>query len=231
MDIWGIDTNMVGLIASYVFIFIIIGLATLLQQLGLNDEGSRKFIHIGVAHWYIIAMVFFNLWYIAIIPPITFIILNYISYRKNVFKAMERSGHGDLGTVYFPISLLIITAISFLNTLGFEDPKGMTYFGLIPILIMGYGDGFAAVIGKTFGKRVIKEGKTLEGTLTMFVASFIVTLLSLYLLTSLPSLIWMSLIIAIAATLLELYSKKGLDNLYVPLGTFVIYFMLYLMWV
>lgn len=231
MDIWGIDTNIVGLILSYAFIFLIIGLATLLQKLGLNEEGSRKFVHIGVAHWYIIAMVFFNTWYIAIIPPITFIILNYISYRQNIFKAMERGGQGDLGTVYFPISLLIITTLSFLNTLGFENPMGMTYFGLIPILIMGYGDGFAAVIGKTFGKIKIKEGKTLEGTLTMFVASFLVTLISLYVLTTISSIVWMALLIATFATLLELYSKKGLDNLYVPLGTFVLYVLLYLMWV
>lgn len=44
--------NIWGLIVSYVFIFVVIGISTVLQKKNvLKDEGARKFIHIGVAHW------------------------------------------------------------------------------------------------------------------------------------------------------------------------------------
>ncbi|MBU0493563.1 MAG: DUF92 domain-containing protein, partial [Chloroflexi bacterium] len=49
--------------------------------------------------------------YFAIIPPLSFIVLNYISYRREVFKAMELEDKGNLGTVYFPISFALVIAL------------------------------------------------------------------------------------------------------------------------
>ena len=48
----------------------------------------------------------------AIIPPATFIILNYVSYRLNIFKSMEMEEKGNLGTIYFPISLSVLVWLS-----------------------------------------------------------------------------------------------------------------------
>jgi phytol kinase len=212
-----------GLILSYVLVFLVIGIATFLQKKGiLGEEGARKFIHIGVSNWWILAMIFFKgehaVWF-AIIAPITFIILNYVSYRMNLLKAMERGGKGNLGTVYFPISLLILVIFSFgiLNR-----PE----FGAFGILILGYGDGFAAVIGKKYGQKKLIFGKSLEGTLTMFVASFIVSAILLVVTFNISGWIWLALCISLAATLIELLTPKGLDNLSVPLGTSVILYIL-----
>src|SRR6056297_376715 len=139
--------NTWGIIVSFAFIFLIIGISTLLTNKRIiSGEGSRKFIHIGVANWWIIAMIFFDnpLW--ASIVPALFILINYISYKKQIFRAMERGkGKGDLGTVYYAISLFILAIITF--------SEGMNpYVGAMGILVMGYGDGFAAIIGEKFGK-------------------------------------------------------------------------------
>ncbi len=218
-------SNVWGLVGSYVLIFLIIGISTILQKAKLiGDEGARKFIHIGVSNWWILAMYFFNddnaVWF-AMIVPFTFIILNYISYRTNLLKAMERGGKGNLGTVYFPISLLILVALTF-GVL--ENP----FIGAVGILVMGYGDGLAAVIGKAYGKHKLAFGKSIEGSITMFIASFIVV----FLVSSFTQSVQVSLILALGvsalATIVELITPKGLDNLSVPLSTSLIFYILLL---
>lgn len=213
--------NWLGIILSYVLVFVIIGLSTVLQKKGiLKDEGARKFIHIGVSNWWILAMLFFdNVWF-AIVPPITFIILNYASYKMNLIKSMERSGNGNLGTVYFPISLLILVIVSF-GVL--KQPE----IGAIGILILGYGDGFAAVIGQKYGKHKLKFNKSLEGSLAMFVASLVVSLIILFIYQG-NSAFYLAPLIAILATVIELYTPKGLDNLTVPLSNSLVYYLLLL---
>ncbi len=216
--------NVYGLILSYVLIFLIIGISTFLQSKGvLKEEGSRKFIHIGVANWWILAMIFFEgenaIWF-AMIPPITFIFLNYLSYRLNLLKAMERNGKGSLGTVYFPISLLILVIFTY-GILG----KEYAYIGGIGILIMGYGDGLAAVIGTSYGKHKLPNGKSIEGSLTMFITSFIVATLLLAL-SSVSGYIFYAFGVAVIATLVEYFTTKGLDNLTVPLASSFFYYLL-----
>ena len=211
--------NLLGLIFSYVLVFMVIGISTFLQKKGyLNDEGARKFIHIGVSNWWILAMVFFDNVWLASIAPVTFIILNYASYKMNIIKAMERSGKGNLGTVYFPISLLILVLITF----GINQP----IIGAFGILILGYGDGLAALIGKAYGKRVLRHGKTYEGSLTMLMSAFIVSAVLLMLIS--PQHMYLSILIAGFATLVELFTPKGLDNLSVPISTSLFTYLLFI---
>lgn len=215
--------NVWGLVLSYVLIFLIIGVSTVLQKLKVfGDEGARKFIHIGVSNWWILAMFFFidqqKMWF-AIIPPITFIILNYLSYRQNIFKAMERGGQGNLGTVYFPISLLLLVILTF----GILDRPDI---GAMGILILGYGDGLAAVFGVKYGKHKLPFGKSWEGSIAMFVASLVVGIVVSSLMFPLMTALWIGLVIALLATLIELVSPKGFDNLTVPLATSLLYYLL-----
>jgi len=215
--------NILGLIFSYILVFVIIGISTFLQKKNiLGDEGARKFIHIGVSNWWILAMIFFAgedaLWY-AIVPPITFIGLNYLSYRQNIFKAMERGGSGNLGTVYFPISLFILVIVSF-------GILNQPYIGGLGILILGYGDGFAAVIGKKFGKHKLLFGKSVEGSLAMFVASFVVSMILLSI-EGVSLWIPIAFIIALISTAIELFTPKGLDNLSVPLLASLAYYFIF----
>ncbi|CCV64629.1 hypothetical protein, similar to phosphatidate cytidylyltransferase cdsA (2.7.7.41), putative fragment [Alteracholeplasma palmae J233] len=204
--------NIWGLILSFVLVFCVIGLAEILKKKKvLGDEASRKLIHIGVSNWWFLMFYFFDQIYYAIAAPIIFIILNYVSYKTNLIKSMERSGKGNLGTVYFPISLLLLVIAS----MTFTTPL----VGGIGILVLGYGDGLAALLGKKFGKKQIINHKTWVGSITMFLVSFLVSTLLMvgYSSISIQYILLYAGLVGILATLIELLTPKGLDNLTLPL--------------
>jgi uncharacterized protein (TIGR00297 family) len=208
--------NLIGLILTFFYIALTIATSTILQKLKLfSDESSRKFIHIAVSNCWIFVMIFFDNIWLACIPPIAFIILNYISYKYDLIKSMEGGKKKSFGTVYYPISLLILVLITFW--------LDMTYLGAVGILILGYGDGLAGLIGNKYGKKKLFYDKTIVGTTTMFIASLIVSFVVLTIFT--PSIaIAGSLVLAIIATMIELFTPRDLDNLSVPLGSAAVYF-------
>lgn len=209
-----------ALFLSFGFIFAIIGIATFLLSYNyVSGEVSRKIIHIGVSNWWLIAMNFMEHTYVAVIGPVSFIIINTISYKLNLFPAMEDDVPRDnLGTIYFPISLLALVLLCFNGYLPLAA-------GAVGILIMGYGDGLAALTGVHFGRHRISIGrwntrKTVVGSTTMLIASFVVVFLILLLSpvesTSLNAG-GISFLVALGATLIELVTPRGFDNITVPI--------------
>ncbi len=211
--------NILGIIVSYIFIGIIIVFAKFFKKIG--EEASRKFIHIMLSNWWFIAMYFFEnaLW--ASIVPLSFVVINYISYKKNLISVMERESQDGLGTVYYAISLLILAIITFGIT---NKPE----IGLCSVLIMGYGDGLAAIIGKKVKSYEYKIGntkKTLVGSLTMFVITFIT--IAIYLgLTGINLWAIKSIVTAIILTIIEAVSIKGTDNITIPISACTLLFLM-----
>ena len=80
--------NLFGLIVSAVFIIIVFVSSKLFVN--VSKEASRKYIHIMLSNWWIIAMVFFDNVIFASIGPVVFIVINFISYKFNIIKTMER---------------------------------------------------------------------------------------------------------------------------------------------
>ena len=200
---------MMAFLYSYAFIIGVLIVATLLLKAGwLKDEGSRKFIHIAVAHWFILAIHTFESAYAASIVPFSFIILNWLSWRFTLVRAMERTKQENegLGTVYYALSLTIITFIAF----RYDSLDA----GLFAILAMGYGDGLSALVGKHFGKKTVYRKKTYIGSSVMFGCTMAIGFLLF------PSRIGSVLLIALGATALEMFTKDGFDNLSVPLFIF-----------
>lgn len=211
--------NILGIIVSYIFIGIIIVFAKFFQKSG--EEASRKFIHIMLSNWWFIAMYFFENAFWASLVPISFVVINYISYKKNLISVMEREEQDGLGTVYYALSLLIIAIITFGIT---KRPE----IGLCSILIMGYGDGLAAIIGKKVKSPEYKIGntkKTLAGSLTMFIITFIIVAIFGYL-AGVNLWILKSIITAIILTIVEAVGIKGTDNLTLPLSACALLFLM-----
>ena len=107
--------NLLGIVLSYIFIVAIIILAKFFEKFG--EETSRKFIHIMLANWYFIAMYFFTNWICACIVPLSFIIINYISYKKNLALV---SGISLLSLIRL-ISLSFIERIITSEHMNFSD--------------------------------------------------------------------------------------------------------------
>ena len=217
-------TNIFGIIVSILFIGLIMLAAKLFEKSG--KEASRKFIHIMLSNWWIIAMVFFdNMWCAALLPA-AFVIINYISLKKDVIKVMERAEDDEnkdsFGTVYYAISLLVLTLLTFGSIVN--NP----IVGLCGIIVMGYGDGLAAVIGKAVKSKEFKIGsstKSVAGCLTMFAVTLIV--IAGFLNYMQADYWWLkSIVVAGLMTMVEAVSIKGTDNLTVPLITSLLSFLM-----
>lgn len=213
--------NIFGLIASIVYILIIILSAKIFDKSG--KEASRKYIHIMLSNWWIIAMIFFNSPLFACICPGLFIIINFISYKYNLIKAMERDENekDGLGTVYYAVSLFVLAYLTF-------GPLNNTVLGLCAIIVMGYADGMAAIIGKAIKSPSFKIGnatKTLAGCLTMFIITFIIVS-GFLVFNNIAFWFIKAIIISLIVTVVEAVSIKGTDNLTVPLITAGLLFLI-----
>lgn len=204
--------NIYGYIVSTIYIGLVFLLAKFLGKFG--KEASRKCVHILLANWWIIAMIFFTTPVYAAIMPAVFIIVNYLSHKFKIIKMIEREkGEDDsLGTVYYAISLTILALLTF-------GPMKEPLIGLAGIFTMGYGDGLAAIIGKkvkSYKYEISNSIKSVAGSLTMFIISLLINGLILMFLGASYWLI-KAIIIAIIATFTEAVSAKGTDNITVPL--------------
>lgn len=205
-----------GLLVSYGYVFSVLFLGEgIRKSFRLPTEFTRKFVHIGVGNWYLLALYFFSKRTYALIPPLSFVIMNYISYRLNVFKAIELKDENNLGTVYFPISLCILIWLFWNKS---------AYLGGIGIMAMTWGDGFAAIVGRRWGKRlysIFGNSKSIEGSLAMFgfsllsITLFLVNFASFGIIEAITRAVFLALV----ATGVEACSKSGLDNILVPLIT------------
>jgi len=101
------------------------------------------------------------------------------------------------------LAVPILLALLFLN-------PGIAYPTVITVSI---SDSFATLIGMRFGKKRIFEKKTLEGSSTFFLFTFVI----FYFFTN----IFVTFFSAAILTLVELFSKK-IDNLTIPLFSAII---------
>lgn len=223
------DPNIIGLLLSYAFVFAVLALAqVLLYGLKVPVFYLRKLVHIGVSHWWLVAVVYFSQPIYPMIGALSFVFINYISYKRKIFQAMELSpgedGEGNLGTVYFPVSLAVVV----LTTFGGPVPM---YVGTMAILVMGYGDGMAAIVGK-LSKGLAwnfswgyKKKKSLLGSSAIFGITFVLVYgisLGAGQLALEPALI-----LAVIVTLVEAYTPWGLDNLTVPVAVLMVYYLFF----
>lgn len=214
--------NILGIIISFVYIGTLMISAKYFEK--FDKEASRKYIHILLSNWWLIAVAFFDNMFWAIIPPIAFVVINYISYKFDVIKVMERDGENkeSLGTVYFAFSLIPLVILSFGIT---NNPM----IGMVGFFIMTYGDGFAAIVGKTIKSKQYKifgDTKSIAGSVVMFVMSLIITV-GIFAYSNTELFFIKAIVISLIATILEAISAKGTDNLTVPIVTSLItYFVI-----
>lgn len=214
---------------SFLYIFFVIGIASIIDR-SLNEktELPRKIIHILVGNWILLGPLFESYWAL-IFTPLVFVFLNFYSVKSSTFFSMER--HGDkrnFGTVYYAISLVFLSTLSFIT--------GKWLYAFLGILIMAYGDGLAALFGIKYGSKnfTINSSKTHEGSFIVFLSGFLITLIFPlfyfdHVETPLSFFLVIGFIIGIYSFILELSGKDGLDNLLLPIGSglmggFLIYF-------
>lgn len=218
-----------GLILSYLYAFgLLFSVEALGKRLKWPQAITRKLVHIGAGMWVWGILALFEHWIYGIIPFATFIVLNYIFYRQQSFKAMDTS-ESSPGTVYFAISITILFGLLW-RTGGALDRAPIA---TAAVMAMTWGDGLASLVGFGWGRRRythLGHTRSWEGTAAMALGSFVTMFLTLWLLSasalsphSQPLGVGASLALAFAGTLIattaESFSPAGADNLSVPLLT------------
>jgi phytol kinase len=198
---------------SYVYVFGVLAAAEGLRRWrGYSVGFTRKAIHIaaGMSAW---LLPLFEHLPLALIPPLSFILVTVLSYRKGIFQAMETGERGNLGTIYFPISFSILTCL-------FWEQRPLLVAALMPLT---WGDALAAMVGQRWGRirfHVPGSTRSLEGSLTFLASSWIATALPLALLPTSPCPGWTAVLVALevatGAALVEALTPWRLDNLTVP---------------
>ncbi len=210
----------IGYIITYFYLFsVIITTNFISKKHHLRKETSRKIIHIMVGLSWFILIFFFSTTIHLIIIPLTFTLINYISYKKDLIKVMEREDKASLGTIYFALSYTILALISYIK------PEFIPYFGM-GALTMTISDGFAPIFASIFkAKNILKTNKTYSGSIFVFISSIIIiALFSHY--YKLSYSIIKYLVLGLSATILELIGKKGQDNITLPIGISLLSYLL-----
>ncbi len=203
---------------GYGYLFLVFACMMLAQKLfRLSVEVSRKITHILIGFTWVILYRFFILspdafFWEVLVMPVSFIGINWLSYRYKIFTMIEREGEGNHpGTVYYAVAMTVLLAL----TIPF--PRLVIPTG-IAVFCLSFGDGFAALFGTLFGKYgpSLTKDKSLIGTLFCFAGGVLaVYFLMLFVPYEMP--LWGALLIGAATAVAELCGR-GLDNFAISFG-------------
>ena len=176
-----------------------------------SREIVRKIVHIGIGPLIPIAQFLKIDQNSALIFTgiVSFLVL--INYTYKLFPTIEDVERKSFGTIFYCLSLFILIWL-FWN----KNPYAL----IAGFFIMTFGDGLAGLIGKSFNSKswnILKQKKSLLGTMTMFFASLIVVCLVGYAQQNSFNLNYFA--IAFLATFLEQFSVLGIDNFIVPISS------------
>lgn len=208
----------------------ILGIAdSLLKKFKVHPHTTRRLVHMLVGCLVCVAPFIFTSQYPVLLVAVIFGFMNYLALKLNLIKSIHETDRVSYGTVYFPISFFILVC-----WFWHKDPAILQ----TAMLIMALGDPVASWVGETRKKpllfTVLTEKKSLQGSFSMFIVSFIVAVISMKVFRGIfnDPITWMSAIIfgffaGIFSAGAETISHKGTDNLMVPIGAGVILDALY----
>jgi len=199
----------------------------------ISAQLSRKIIHIGTGPIYILCWFLYPeeslSRFIAAIVPLL-ITIQFFLIGTGVIKdqasidAMSRNGDPReilKGPLFYGLVFILVTILFWKDSL----------IGIISLMILCGGDGFADIVGRRLKSKQLKwaKSKTIGGTVAMFLGGFIFSWVISAILYSTGNynytfvkLTLNILIISAFAALVESLPIKDYDNLTVPVSTLIL---------
>jgi phytol kinase len=200
--------------AVTVWLGLVFLVSEILHRLNQDPELVRKVVHIGTGNVLLIAWWLHIPTWICIGAGVIFSAIALASHNINILSMLNDVGRKTYGVFYYALSITILVTV-----LWEHHPQ----YAAIGVMVMSWGDGMAALIGKRFGKHTfihLGNKRSLEGSFAMFVTSLIVIISILGIANGFRLKdIGIAIPIAAIAALLEAYSPGGTDNLSVPLSS------------
>ncbi|MBT5760913.1 MAG: DUF92 domain-containing protein [Candidatus Marinimicrobia bacterium] len=179
----------------------------------LSAEATRKWVHFLVG----ISLALSPLYFLSNIQPallaIIFIILNSFAYYRDEFKGINSQSRVSYGTIYFPIAYLVIV-------IWFWDYSELL---AISLGILAISDPLAAQVGQSTLKpikfKIWNDEKTIQGTLAFFSSAVMIIYMGAHFFFDFSNsyILGLAVFTGLGATIAEITSNKGTDNISIPL--------------
>lgn len=222
------------------FIAVLYALLTLViadvarRKLNVGSEFTRRIVHLfaGGAIW---TVPYYTHSWVATFVALLFTVFLFFAGTdrfSKFFSAMARpedtENNSVRGPFWYAVSITVLTAIFTFG--GFET---IYFIPAAAIHMMMWGDGASAPVGMRFGKNhtveILGSKRSLQGTLALFIFAFLGALVAFWFFgilnyqTLAPGgvILWYEMLVmalagSITATLVELVSPKGTDNITLP---------------
>ena len=196
----------------------------LARKTQLRAGSTRQLVHGAVGAVMLLTPFLFRGPFFPLLTGVLFAAINLLALRRGQLQALHGIRRDSYGTVAYPLAYTLLVALFW-----HRDPVAL----MVGLLVLAIADPLAAVIGQRYGRNTFTlwhDPKTLVGSMTMLAASALLVLAGLLVLVPLagvPALEWPQLLMAAlpgaALAVAEAQSKRGSDNLSVPLsvGLFV----------
>lgn len=187
----------------------------------VHVEVTRKMVHIGSGLLALLLPVYFqNQWWVLLMCGLVQLIL-VLSLNYGYLKSVNAVRRKTYGSIVFPMVIyLVYLAWYYSGSRQDQTVQSYAYFYL-PILIMALCDPLATLAGTLYPLIKFRSlNKSLGGTLAFWTLAFLLScciLLYSHLFNT-KDITWVAVFIATVASITELYSKKGLDNLFIPIA-------------
>lgn len=205
--------------AAFLFLFAVV---QLLSARGLvSPEGTRKIVHAGSGLitlafpflfreiWPVLVLTLGSASLLAatkLVPPL----------RRSMGRAVSGVSRTTFGEIYFPIAVVWL----FWLTLG-ENP--LLY--VVPLLMLTLADATCALVGLRYGLTKYEgASKSFEGSIAFAVVAFFCVHVPLLLWSDVGRLesLLTAATLALIVMLLEGSAWRGLDNLFIPIGGYLL---------
>ena len=194
------------------------------RKLQPPPERTRKAVHmVGGAICLSFPYLLESPWTVAVLGLSLFGLIG-IGRRYEFLHSLHGVERKSKGAEYYPLMIFAL----------FWLARDTPWLYASSLLALAVADALAALVGGRYGRiryQVDDESKTVEGSLTFFIVAAIVISIPLLLSgdSSLPShshRIAVACVAAVLITVLEAISRHGRDNIWIPLGTFLVLFKL-----
>lgn len=205
-----------------VVVLLLLVLRLIKPWLPLTPEQVRKLAHVGTGFLALsFPWIFSSPWAVGLVCALAAALMLVVQYYPPVQAYFAQVLHGvgrkSRGDVYFPASVAILFVLA----------RGNRLLYAIPILVLTLADSVAALLGEQYGKHGyagIDGSKSMEGSVGFFTVAFLSVHVPLLLFTPLgrPETLLIAADIALVVTLLEAIAWRGLDNVFIPFGVFIL---------
>ncbi len=210
---------MAASLAAFLLLFVTLQLLT--RTASVRPETTRKLLHTGSGLFTLpFPFLFHESWPVVLLTGASALIVAAARFvpavRSRFGSVASRVDRATFGELYFPLAVAILFSL----TRG-EEPL----LFIIPVLVLTLADTASAVVGTRYGRTHYSGGrKSIEGSVAFAIVAFSCVYA--------PLLAWSaagrteSMLVAATLALLEMLlegsASRGLDNLVVPLGGYLL---------